>query len=391
MVLATPGIFRPSALLTAHLTHLTGTPWPLKHRAPVRFHAGTAEIQGKVLLLEGEQMAAGTEGFVQILLEHPTVVVPGDHFILRHQTPLITLGGGVVLDTVPAKRKRMKEEVLGELRERLACLGRPGTAGQASSGTAALVGHILTQADTPRTVNDLCAEVGLLPQQVLDVVRSLAASQRAVAVRLDAVFTAPARLEQLLAAVRECVQGFFTEHPALRAVERPQVRALVERKLGRRQAEFCDDLVSVLKQRGQLQVESNLVSLAGREVRLEGALAAQAQQVEAALATGGLAPPSPADIATRLRIAPKTMREIVKYLVDSQKVVEATPEIVFHQAPFQRAQEALRALFAAKHTLTVSEIRQHLGMNRKYAVPLVELLDRRGFTVRSGDGRTLKG
>ncbi|MCY3023351.1 MAG: selenocysteine-specific translation elongation factor, partial [Planctomycetota bacterium] len=104
MVVATPGIFRPCSLVTAHLTPLAGTPWPLTHRAPVRFHAGTAEIQGRVLLLEGDQLPAGTDGWVQVQLAEPTVAAPGDRFILRHQTPMLTLGGGVVLDVALLKR-----------------------------------------------------------------------------------------------------------------------------------------------------------------------------------------------------------------------------------------------------------------------------------------------
>ncbi|MCY3020421.1 MAG: SelB C-terminal domain-containing protein [Planctomycetota bacterium] len=112
--------------------------------------------------------------------------------------------------------------------------------------------------------------------------------------------------------------------------------------------------------------------------------------MEAAFAAGGLAPPSPRDVEAQLKINPKTLREIMKYLLDTGSLVEAAPEIVFHQRSYENAKAEVRKLFAGKPELTTSEIRQHLGMNRKYVVPLVELFDRKGLTVRIGDKRKLK-
>ncbi|MGD0090332.1 MAG: selenocysteine-specific translation elongation factor, partial [Planctomycetota bacterium] len=161
MVVVTPGVFLPCRLVTARLTHLPGLPRPLKHRAPVRFHAGTAEVQGKVLLLEGDLMAPGTSGWIQVLLAEPVVLAPGDRFILRHQTPMVTLGGGEVLDVAPHKRKRAQPAVFAELQQRLDCLNEP----------AALAAHILAAAEGPKTLAELCSETGLLPQQVLDILK----------------------------------------------------------------------------------------------------------------------------------------------------------------------------------------------------------------------------
>jgi selenocysteine-specific elongation factor len=156
MVAVAPGIFEPTNLITAHFVLLASSPWPLKHRAAVRFHAGTVEIQAKILLLEGDTLKPGSGSFVQVLLEEKTVLVPGDRFILRLQSPMITLGGGQTLDNVPVKRKRLDSESIDELKERLRYL----------TDSEQFLKVLLSRAQTPKSVRELCAETGMLPERI---------------------------------------------------------------------------------------------------------------------------------------------------------------------------------------------------------------------------------
>ncbi|HEY3325208.1 MAG TPA: selenocysteine-specific translation elongation factor [Planctomycetota bacterium] len=396
MIVATPNVFQPSTLLTARLTHLKGVPWPLKHRAPVRFHAGTAEIQGKVLLLEGDQLAPGVEGWIQISLEEPTVLAPGDRFILRHQTPMVTLGGGRVVDVALRKRKRNDAGVIAELEQRLKAL----------DNIEEFVAHVVGSAPIPKTLPELAAESAMLPQTLLELLRKLVKAGRVAQLQADALFLSPSRLQELLNAAVSSAQDYFKEHPALGAVEQPELRRRLNAKLGRvvpaslpagaeagttlNDAMF-DGLIAAIKQKNLLRVEGNMLSLPGRDRKLEGALAAQAQQVEAAFRAGALAPPAPADVAANLKIQPKTFREIMRYLQDTGAVIEATPELCFHQEHYEKARAAVLAEFSKKGELTTSEIRQVLGSSRKYIVPLVELFDRKKVTDRVGDKRRVHG
>ncbi len=380
MVAVTPGIFKATNVLTAHLTHLPATPWPLKHRAPVRFHAGTAEIQGKVLLLEGDTLAPGASGWVQVLLEEPTVAAPGDRFILRHQTPMVTLGGGRIVDVVAEKRKRSKPEVLAELDARLKAIDSP----------ADFLAQVVAASELPKSVPELCAESASLPAQLTALLAKLIEKKRVVALRPDAVYIAPARLDGALKDAVTCAFDYFKEHPALGTLEKPELRRRLEKKSGAEWSAYFDDLLNILKQRNLLKVESNTVALPGRDRKLEGALAEQAQKVEAALQAGALAPPSPAEIEAQYKIPAKTFKEILRFLQDTGKAFEASPEIYFHASAYDKAKSEVQGLFATSPELTTSEIRQHLGMNRKYVVPLVELFDRKNFTVRIGDKRKLK-
>jgi len=204
------------------------------------------------------------------------------------------------------------------------------------------------------------------------------------------IFISPALLDLLCKNIVSCAYDFFKEHPALGNVELPELRRRLALKHGAEILSHFDDLLTVLRQKNLVKVDSNSVSLPGRERKLEGNIADVAQKAEAAILAGGLAPASPAEVETQLKLPPKQLREIMKYLLDTAKVVEAAPDVVFHQSVYDKAKDEVLKLFAKQSELTTSEIRQHLGMNRKYVVPLVELFDRKGVTVRMGDKRRLK-
>jgi selenocysteine-specific elongation factor len=211
-----------------------------------------------------------------------------------------------------------------------------------------------------------------------------------VALKADAEFVSAAWLKTMAARVTQCMEEFFSEHPALGAIERPELKRRLALASDFEVPPYFDDLLALLQARGVVAVESNSVSLPRRERKLEGALAEQAAKLEQALREGALAPPSPAEVGAALKIPPKTLREILKFLGETGKVEEAAPEIVFHTVIFSRARAAVVDLLERQRQSSMSEIRQMLGMNRKYVVPLMELLDRKGVTVRVGDKRELK-
>ena len=383
MVVAAPGIFKPSRLFSAHLLHLPDAPYSLKHRAPVRFHAGTVEVMGKVLLLDGDQLAPGAEGFIQIQLEEPAVLSPGDRYILRHQSPMVTLGGGQVLDVRQAKRKRQSVEALEELAARRQALGDP----------QAFLGLILQHAPGPKRFAELCSEAGALPTQVEKWVEALKKNKLAVVLKQGEIAAGMKVFDRLTQIITEAMKAFFAEHPALSAIGRPELKSRLEAALaadGLAEAPWFDELLNALSSRGALKCEGNEVRLAGHERKLDARWAGKAQQVEEALKAGALLPPEVPDLESASGLKPKEFKDLLKYLLETERIVEAAPSIVFHREAYDRAAEKVRVLFEQKAEWTTSEIRQELGMNRKYVVPLVETFDRLGLTVRVGDKRKLR-
>src|SRR5579862_99308 len=392
MVAVTPAIFEATNLIAASFALLASSPWPLKHRAAVRFHAGTAEIQAKVLLLEGDVLKPGESGLLQVLLEEKTVLAPGDRFILRLQTPMLTLGGGRTLDTVAAKRKRLDAESNAELRERLESLG----------ALEKFLRVLLIHAAEPKSVRELCAETGMLPERVQHVAARIVQNGEAVALGHGGERSGSSVPHYLSARVFKEISGklaaevadFIKKHPALGGIERPALKQFLEKE-ARELAAYFDDILTAMKQAKLVTLESNSIALPGRERKLEGELAKLAERIEGAYLAGGLAPPSRAEVEVQVKnfggksAAAPEIREILKFLRETGKLVDASAEATFHRSHVEEAKRKLRELFAAGTERTTSEIRQHLGMNREFAVPLVVLLDREKFTVRLGDVRRL--
>jgi len=380
MVAATPGIFKPTRLFSAHLVHLPDAPYPLKHRAPVRFHAGTVEVMGKVLLLDGDQLVPGAEGYLQVHLEEPVLLAPGDRYILRHQSPMVTLGGGQVLDVRHTKRKRQSVEVLEELAARRQALGDP----------QAFLELLLRYAAGPKRFEELGSEAGALPAQVEKWVAALKKNKLAVVLKQGEIAVGTNVFEGLAQRIADIMNAFFAEHPALSTMGRPELKSRLEAALlqvGLAEAPWFDELLNVLSSRGALKCEGNEVRLAGHERKLDARWASKAQQVEEALKAGALQPPELPDLEAVSGLKPKEFKDLLKYLLETKRIVEAAPDIVFHREAYDLAVGKVRTLFEQKAEWTTSEIRQELGMNRKYVVPLVETFDRLGLTVRVGDKR----
>ena len=97
-VIASPGTLKASTTLDARLTLLANAPHPLKNRARVRFHTGTAEILGRLTLLDRDELKPGDQTYAQFRAESPTAVSRGDRFVIRSYSPMVTIGGGVIVD-----------------------------------------------------------------------------------------------------------------------------------------------------------------------------------------------------------------------------------------------------------------------------------------------------
>src|SRR5437899_4534822 len=150
MVLGAPGLLHVTSRIDVKLSLLT-TAKPLKSGARVHFHAFTLETIATVNLYRQKQLKPGEEDFAQLRLSAPVLLVPGDRFIIRQFSPVVTIGGGVVLDATPPLRSK-KGYFLKMLDE--------GTPERITEG------RIARQSNQGLTVPQLVAETGWLPTSI---------------------------------------------------------------------------------------------------------------------------------------------------------------------------------------------------------------------------------
>jgi selenocysteine-specific elongation factor len=374
MVLAPPGKFRPTDRFDCSL-QLLPTARPLKHRAPVHFHTGAAEVQAAVYLLGSTApLRPGSRSFAQIRLRQPLLVLPGDRFILRQFSPVVTIGGGVVVDNLAAKH-RAKEDVT----ERLSRLE--------SGDTQQVLETLLDEAPHGLGLADLIARTGWLETEVESAARELEKSGR-----VERVGGSPLWLvhrDHYSAALDRTVQALQTFHQ-----QNPLAPGLAKEVL--RTQEFpeappalLESLLDRLKSLRKLAVDGEMVRLASHRIVLQEDESQAREKLVAAFEQAGLAVPSATEVLGKLGLDRTRAQKILQILLRERVLLRVTDDLIFHHTALDNLKALLAAQKSKSDRLSVPLFKELTGISRKYAIPLLEFLDRERITHRAGDDRVI--
>jgi selenocysteine-specific elongation factor len=359
MLLAEAGRFHATTQVDC-VFELLASAKPLKHRAPVHFHAGTAEVEAEVRRLRGtDALAPGARDYVRFLLSEPLLLVPGDRFIVRMFSPVVTIGGGTVLDIAAPRRagpERMRILESGPLPDRIGVLVSESRYG---IGMPELVGRTgLLEADIRRAAGAAPVIAFESPQFWL----------------LDSKWAA-GQLE----AIHETLKQFHRKNPLLGGLSKEELRS---KQLPGAPAWLLDALLARSK---TLATDGETMRLASHQISLKQDEADASAKIEQAFQAAGLAVPSMNEVLGKSGVEPKSARNILQLLLRDKRLVRVSDELVFHASAIR----ALRELLAKKKgaRFAVPEFKDWTGVSRKYAIPLLEFLDREHVTRREGDAR----
>src|SRR5579864_6893993 len=212
MVLTAPGFFAATKQMDARIALLDSAP-PLKNRGRVHFHQGTASTVAQVILMEGSQLAPGESAFAHFVFQDEVFLLPGDRFILRRFSPVVTIGGGVVLQTV--RRRKIRDAGVAKLLEALARDDHEET-----------LGAILESAQKGLSFHDVISRTAWPEDETLAVAEALAAKKSAIILNRAPVFLSSAtRVEACAARLREVVAEFHKERPLAEGISIKDLRA----------------------------------------------------------------------------------------------------------------------------------------------------------------------
>ncbi|MEO5895714.1 MAG: selenocysteine-specific translation elongation factor [Vicinamibacterales bacterium] len=364
-VLCTPGVFESTRRADVAIEML-GDGKPLKHGTRVRFHHGTAELLGRVAI-------SGDGGDARIRFESPAILIRGDRFILRAYSPPTTIGGGTILDPHPARgpirtpagRARFNrlaatldrreavsvfvEERAGAGLPRAALIGRAGL----TATDAAAVTRELKEAGAVTTVGDLLVSSAFL----------LASGASLLAL----------------------VKAHHATQPLSPGLPREEAR---ERLLGRAAPEVFDHVVAALEAAGKLVARETL-SLAGHRLSLSAEELAARDSLGALFRIAALAPPDPKTVHAAAGIEIGVADRILKLLV-REKALVRVDELLFHADALAGLKNDLKQRKETGDTrLDVALFKDRYGVTRKFAIPLLEYLDRERVTRRVGNARVI--
>ena len=354
-VLAAKGCFRAVKHLDARLT-LLATARPLKNRAPVHFHLGTAELEARVVILDGRAtMEPGTEGWVRFTLSEPVLALPGDRFIVRMFSPVITIGGGVVADIEPPRRTAAFGSRVG----RLEALQKDH------------VGALVHESAHGVSASDLIARTGLRRDEIVN-------GERIFVREHDWLFDGAwllrtgQRLQQELAA-------FHQANPLLPGMGKEDLRSRVLAAAPPFAFEF------LFAKTSGLAVDGDFVRLATHKVVMQGDESAALEKIERLFAEAGLAVPAVAEVMQASGVDQKRAQTLLATLLRERKLVRINMELIYHAGAVNQLKTMLAGRKGSK--FGVAEFKDWTGVSRKYAIPLLEFLDRERVTRRDGDQR----
>jgi selenocysteine-specific elongation factor len=376
MVLAPPGALTPAASFDVHLELLASAPAPIVRRKRVRFHAGTAEIMGHVVLLGQDMLEPGDTAFARIRLERSTVALPGDRFIVRQYSPMVTLGGGEILDAQPPRHRRADPAV----RDRLAALQR-------ASPEERVLGIVEDTAFRTADVPAIVSRLGILPEQATGMLRSLARDAR-IRVVADAplVVVSTGVFQRLCARLLDEVRAFHEDNPLLAGVGREDLRGRLPRDVP---AALFRAAIDQLQADKRLAAGHDIVHAFGRTVTLGEEDARVRELLAARYRALGLQAPSPDNVIAALALDPATARGIVQLMIRDQALVRVSDEMTVDREALRGLIENVRALKSSSARFGVKEFKELTGLSRKFAVPLLEYLDGQRVTRRVGDERVI--
>jgi selenocysteine-specific elongation factor len=385
MTLAPPETFQSTSRVDVSLSLLASAKM-LKDRARVHFHAYTMETIAEVHLFGAKQIAPGEKAYARLKLAEPTLLLPGDRFILRQFSPVVTIGGGVVLDAAPyldtkeiqnlKKRGAVPIDTLLPMWEIFAS-GRQG---------AILTARVGRRGKRGLSVAEATQETGWHPRQVKEYVDQLVQNQ--LLLRLENRLFADYEFELARMNLVDAVSDFHKEHPLNAGMTKGELESEMRTIFAMAPELFEAALVYQVGER-KLEVAGEIVHLPGRGVVMKDEESESKQIIDQAFAVAGLKVPSLKEVLAGLKVDKVRAQKIVTLLLREKVLVKISDDLVFHQRALAELRRKIVALKSATPKIDVARFKELTGVSRKYAIPLLEYLDRERVTRRVEDERII--
>ncbi|NOZ26345.1 MAG: hypothetical protein GXO94_09690 [Nitrospirae bacterium] len=364
-VVVEPDRFRPTHAVDAELIMLGDAP-VLKNKSRVHFHLSTSEAVGRVILYDCSELKPGERAFCQIRVEEPVVAVSGDRFIIRRFSPVVTIGGGVILDS--QARKRRRKEGLDDLEVyRDGSLGDKIATKVRRSGVRGMTYHLLQGWINADTAEIDEAAAGLKREGIL--------------VQFDDRLIHRDVFQGLRDRITDTLRRFHENNPLKPGMSKEVLRSL----FGLEQRTF-QGILSIMD---ETVVDKDTVRLADFTVAVTDRFMEIKEGVIELLSKKGFQPPTKDELSEYFGLKVKEMEDILKLMVQEGGITRITDSVYLLREDYERMLGLLREYYAGKDSMSVGEFRDLLGTTRKYALPFLEHLDSNKITLRVGDVRKI--
>ena len=377
-MLASPACLSPAYVYDADFSYLSSAEKPLKNRSRVRVHLGTAEIMGRIVLLDHEELSPGSSANIQLLLEKKFGVWPGDRFVIRSYSPMATIGGGVIFNGSSVKRKRFKQVN----REDFSLFHR-------GDSVELILYHLRTSGYHGLTLAELAIKIGLFGNRLKKILNAPVSARKILVIDSEKQLMVEESIyAEIIEQVLTILDRFHRDNPLKAGLSKEELRS---RLYGGVSQKFFQSVLASLIRKKEIVQEGAEVRLAGHEVALQADEKEIRRDLENLFREAGLKPPTIKQVFARFPDVPQSLvRQVLDLLIQDGQVVKVSEDLYFFAAILGGLQEKMITFLEKEGEIDAPLFKEMTGLTRKFSIPLLEYFDRIKMTIRVGDKRILR-
>ncbi len=373
--LARPGSLRPSMIADARVALLESAR-PLRDLTKVRFHYGTSEVLSRLKLLEGNVLSPGSSMYVQLRMERPVVLLPGDKFIIRFYSPSVTIAGGTVLDNFPQKHKKADTEIVRQL-----------SVLESGSVDEKLSLLLTLYAEKGASLDELERRSGSEKSTILKIMNDLIAQGKVTNVPGEGrLFISRKVFDALKERTEKILWDFHKDNPLMSGMGKEALRRKVAWEVDQ---DLFDSLLVHMSMESRIKINGGTVSRTDHTIQLSAAEHEIMRFIEDEFRKGGLNPPEPSKVLKSGAYRQDEVRKIFQLLLREGILVKVEEERIFHNDCIEDLKEKLGRYARNKSIIDIASFKELAGITRKNAIPLLEYFDSIRVTRRKGNERMI--
>ena len=375
-VLAHPQTLFPSMVWDVEMTCLSSSPNPLKHRTEVHFHHGSREILAKLFFLDRDKLEPGETAVCQVRFPRPLPGVFGDRCIVRSFSPLQTVAGGRIINPLGRKVRRHSKDL-----ETLNSLG-------SISGEELLLAQLRLAGRAGLTVAELRIMTDMESKLLDKTLQLLGGKQLAFQFdREDKRFVGADVLDGLAGECLAYLGDYHRREPMRQGLSRAELISGFGRGMHPKLVHF---LVERLVKSGQVLLESDILRLPGHVVSLASDQSGLRTLMETAYIQGGFMPPTTKAFLEENGLAAKDVAQMYRLLMEEGVLIKVSEEFYYAKTAMDEIVARVRGFFESNQEMGPQDFRDLTELTRKFAIPVLEYLDKEKITMRIGDKRKIR-
>jgi len=377
-VLSEIGCMDPSMMMDCRLNYLKDAERPLENRDRVRIYHGTAELLGRVIILDKEVVNPGETALVQIRLESSICAQRGDKYVIRTYSPMVTIGGGTIIDPNAPKRKRFDSKAINELLTK-----------EKGNPEDIIQQVVLKNSNIFPNKAAIVKLSGRKDSSIENILDRLVSQRKLVQFTTSEglCYAHIQYIDSIAAKMREYLEQYHLRNPLKYGMLKEEIKSRIFE--GNVKQKIFDDLLLFLEEKKIVKTSSRYISLYDFEIKLTQSQEKIRNKLIEAYNIQGINVQKPEEIMANLGEDMNSVKMVFELLQDTGELVKINEEMTISKEAYENALGILKSFLRENKDITLAQYRDALSTSRKYAISLLEYFDQVKITRRVGDKRVL--